>query len=93
MSLVIIRCKRCRTPLGSLDAMPNDWSGSLTILRCRKCVIPSPRRLLKVFAQQGATGFSLAVEVPLADLRAHAVEAQRRGHAVSVSIPPLSQAE
>jgi len=93
MSLVIVRCKRCRSPLGSLDEMPADWSGNLTVSRCRKCVVPPPRRLIGVLIQQNATGFGLAVEVPLADLRRHAEKAARLGHAESFAIPPFRKAE
>ena len=91
-SLVIIRCGKCNKQLGSLDEMPTDWSGKLTVVRCRKCVIPSPRRLLKVFDQQKATGFALTVEIPLADLRRAAKKAVRSGHAESVCVPPISAA-
>lgn len=92
MSLVIIRCKNCRTQLGSLDAMPDDWTGNLTVLRCRKCVIPSPRRLIHVLRSQRARGFALAVNVPLTELQSHAVKAKATGRAVTVALPPFSAA-
>jgi hypothetical protein len=96
MSLVIIRCGSgsCRgTLLGSLDDMPTDWTGSLTVLRCRKCVIPSPRRILKVLGQKKATGFALTVEIPLADLRPYAEKAAREQRAETVRIPPIYTAD
>jgi hypothetical protein len=93
MSLVIIRCQHCRTRLGSLDAMPDDWSGKLNVLRCRKCVIPTPRRLLGAFVRLEATGFAPTVDIPLADLRRYAIKAQRGGHAETVPLPPLPAAE
>jgi hypothetical protein len=74
-TLVIIRCQRCRTQLGSLDAMPEDWSGNLTITRCRKCVIPSHSRFIDVLRQQNATAFALGMDIPLAELRPHALKA------------------
>ncbi len=92
-SLVIIRCSGCRARLGSLDAMPDDWTGNLTVIRCRKCVIPAPRRLLEVLAKQQATGFGAAINIPLAELKAHALKANAKGHAVTVSVKPLSAAE
>jgi hypothetical protein len=90
MTLVIVRCKTCGTQLGTLDAMPDDWSGNLNVLRCRKCVIPSPRRLAGVLAQKNAKGFALTVDIPLADLRRAAEKAKREGKSVSVTIPPYS---
>jgi hypothetical protein len=91
--LVIVRCKRCGEALGSLDTMPDDWSGKLTVLRCPKCVIPSPGRLVRILKQQkAAAGFAMAVEIPLADLRHHALKAKSRGRTVSVSIAPRSAA-
>ncbi len=92
MSLVIVRCKRCRTQLGSLDAMPDDWSGNLGVPRCRKCVVPSPRRLVGVLQQQKAAGFALALDIPLAELRPHALKAKARGKAVTVDIAPSLKA-
>jgi hypothetical protein len=73
--------------------MLDDWSGNLTVLRCRKCIVPSPRRLAGVLAHQDATGFALAVEIPLAELRARALKAATTGRAVTVSLPPFSAAE
>lgn len=90
--LVIIRCKHCRTRLGSLDVMPDDWSGNLNVLRCRKCVIPTPRKLLGAFIRQQATGFALTVDIPLADLQQHAIKAKRTGRAATVSVPPIPAA-
>lgn len=91
-SLVIIRCLTCNTRLGSLDAMPEDWSGNLRLTRCRKCVIPSHSRFVDVLRQQNATAFALGMDIPLAELRPHAEKAQARGRAVGVSIAPLSSA-
>jgi hypothetical protein len=91
--LVIIRCKKCGRELGSLDAMPDDWSGSITVLRCRKCVIPSPERLAGVLERQKATGgFALLVEIPLTELRRAAHKAQRQGSAETVQLRPISAA-
>jgi hypothetical protein len=93
--LVIVRCSspKCRAVLGSLDVMPQDWSGTLNILRCRKCVIPRPRRLLRVLASQNATGFALTADIALADLRRAAEKAVRSGHAESVEVNPFRSAE
>ena len=91
--LVIVRCSQCRLELGSLDQMPEDWAGALNVARCRRCVIPTPRRLISVLQGQGATGFALTVDIPLAELRTAALKAQRRGRAVDVTLAPLRQAE
>jgi hypothetical protein len=73
--------------------MPDDWSGYLTILRCRKCVIPTQRRLIGLLIQQKAKGFALLGGIPLEELRPHAEKAQRRGRAVSVKIAPITAAQ
>jgi hypothetical protein len=91
--LVIVRCKKCGTQLGSLDAMPDDWSGYLTVLRCRKCVIPAPRRLIGVLIQQKAKEFALTGGIPLEQLRPHAHKARNRGRTVSVTIAPITAAQ
>lgn len=91
--LVIIRCGGCRKPLDSLDEMPTNWSGTLSVIRCRTCVIPSPRRFLSVLAKQKATGFGIAVEIPLAALRPYAQKAKTRGRAVDYELAPFSKAE
>lgn len=93
MSLVIVRCQRCRHMLGSLDAMPEDWSGFLAVSRCRKCVLPTPRRLMGVLRQHHARGFAMGLNIPLADLKPYALKAQARGKAVTYEIPPLPQPE
>ncbi|MGO9926933.1 MAG: hypothetical protein ACLPLP_12615 [Mycobacterium sp.] len=118
--LVVLRCQRCGTRLGSLDAMPTDWSGTLRISRCLKCVVPDgalmskpnpaalellrtgklpedakPRRrsrLVEVLAQQGVSGFPLTAEIPLAELRADAMKANKRGRGVSVNVAPVPRA-
>ena len=63
------------------------------MLRCRKCVIPQPHRLVDVLMRQRARGFAMALVIPLAELRDHAVKAKRRGRAVTVSVKPLPGAE
>ena len=45
--LVVVLCRHCRTRLGSLDAMPDDWSGGLTVDRCPKCVVPDGTLMTK----------------------------------------------
>jgi hypothetical protein len=73
--------------------MPDDWSGHLTVARCRKCVIPSPRRLIDVLRKQNATGFALFADIPLEPLKPYALKAKVLGHAVSVNLPPHSKAQ
>jgi hypothetical protein len=91
--LVIIRCQRCGRELGSLDEMPDDWSGRITVSRCLKCVIPSPEKIVGVLKRQNATGgFALLVEIRLADLRSDARKAKARGRPVSYNLKPLPQA-
>jgi hypothetical protein len=118
--LVVLRCLRCGKGLGTLDAMPTDWSGTLRISRCLKCVVPGgdlmtkpnpdalellrtgklpedakPRRrsrLIDVLAQQGVSGFPLTEEIPLAELKAPAIKAVRRGRAVSFNVAPSLRA-
>jgi hypothetical protein len=94
MSLVIIRCggKDCNRVLATLDTMPTDWTGDLTVTRCRKCVIPRERRVADVLRRQGAKGFALQVMIPLADLRRHAEKAQRIGEPVGVTLRPWRKA-
>jgi hypothetical protein len=91
-SLVIIRCQRCRARLGSLDTMPDDWTGTLTVSRCRKCVIPSPRRVVEVIAGQRAEGFAMKQMIPLAELRPHALKAKAGGRPETVNIRPSIKA-
>jgi hypothetical protein len=88
--LVIVRCagKNCRKILGSLDTMPDDWSGHLRVLRCKKCVMP-PRRLVGVLAQQKAAGFAAWMDIPLAKLRPHATKAMALGRPEEVTVPPF----
>jgi hypothetical protein len=90
--LVIVRCQLCGQPLGSLDTMPDDWSGNLTVPRCPKCVKVDPRRVVDVLAQQKAAGFALWLNIPLTELRPHALKAKARGRAVSFDVKPLPQA-
>jgi hypothetical protein len=88
--LVSIRCKKCGRELASLDAMPDDWSGRITVSRCIKCVLPTPERIVDVLKRQNATtGFALLVEIPLSQLRDDALKAQRRGRTVRFQIPPI----
>jgi hypothetical protein len=91
MSLVIVRCQRCGRRLGSLDAMPDDWSGNLPVARCRKCAIPTPGRIMQVLRRTGARGFAMGMDIPLAELRDAARKAQARGRPVSVDIPPIAR--
>jgi hypothetical protein len=87
--LVIIRCKRCRKPLGSLDTMPDDWSGYLTVKRCANCVMePESHRFVDALREQGLAGFARALDIPLADLRPHATNAKALGHPIHVDVPP-----
>jgi hypothetical protein len=89
--LVIVLCKKCGRALGSLDTMPDDWSGKLTVLRCPKCVIPSVRRITGVLAKQQATGgFPLWQEIPLTKLERYARKARRKGSAEKVQVPAIT---
>jgi len=91
--LVVVLCQHCSTRLGSLDTMPDDWSGRLRVDRCPKCVVPEPRRVVEVLAQQRAAGFAMKQTIPLADLRPHAMKAKRRGRPVNVRVPPFGAAQ
>jgi hypothetical protein len=89
-TLVIVRCQRCGEVLGKLDTMPQDWSGPpLTVPRCRKCAVPDPDKLIDVLRQQRAAGFAMYQEIPLPELRPHALKAHARGKAVSVDVKPF----
>jgi hypothetical protein len=90
--LVIVHCERCGKVLGSLDTMPDDWSGNLRVQRCKKCAVPKPRRLVGVLAQQKAEGFAMTLNIPLADLRSHAMNAKARKRPVSVNVRPFLKA-
>jgi hypothetical protein len=88
-SRVIVRCKRCRKKLGSLDTMPEDWSGYLTVKRCANCVMePESHRFVDALREQGLAGFAWALDIPLADLREAAMRAKEKGAPVTVEVPP-----
>ncbi|MDR3665159.1 MAG: hypothetical protein P4L86_33050 [Mycobacterium sp.] len=89
-SLVIVRCKQCRTRLGSLDTMPDDWSGMLTVHSCPNCVVPENRRIVEVLGKQRAVGIPMLLNIPLTDLRRHAMKAKRLGRPEGVDVIPVA---
>lgn len=93
MSLVELRCKRCGRPLGSLDAIPTEWNGTLTIARCKKCDIPSVSKIVDVLISQSADSYALTVEIPLTQLKVDALKAKARGRAVTLQISPNQTAQ
>ncbi len=82
MTLVRILCRHCRTTLATVDEVPLDWSGEITFLRCRRCDLPSPERLVGVLHKKGASSMSLTLVIKLASLRADIVGASRTGKTV-----------
>src|SRR5690606_38132008 len=68
-SLVVLRCRTCRRPLGSVYEVPADWSQTVTVYRCRKCGMPSPGRVVDQLIRHDRTGEPLAGLLPLSAIR------------------------
>jgi hypothetical protein len=80
--------------LGSLEPMPDDWSGYLRVDRCLGCVLPSPERIVGVLKRQKATGgFTVFLDIPLSQLRRDAMKARRKGQTISVDLPVVRRAK
>lgn len=79
MRLVEVRCYRCGGLLATVDTPPVDWSESLSFVRCRKCDLPSPGRIVDVLISSGRDSFPTTGKLPWKMLRASIAKAQRTG--------------
>lgn len=86
--MVKICCYRCRRVLTTVDEVPTDWTGTVEFLRCSKCDLPDPGRIVDVLLKSGLDGFPMLAAVHTADLRESIVKAQRTGRSVRYPVYP-----
>lgn len=85
--LVNVRCGGCRRVLGVVYAVPADTSEPFTFMRCQKCDLPTPARMVDVLMSKGMDAMGVTGIIPWDELRPSAETAWRRGRAQDLSIP------
>ena len=86
MILIEIRCSKCRGRLGTIETAPTDWGGTFNVMRCRKCYVPPPGKLVDVLVKAGEPAYGLSLEFPLNSVRKEIAIAQKTGKTVVVSV-------
>lgn len=91
--LVVLRCRTCRKRLGTVDAVPADWSQTVTVHRCRKCDMPDPRRIVGELIRHDREGEPLAGLLPLWAVRDEVERADRSRKPVHVGVSSSVRAD
>lgn len=92
MILVKVRCHRCWTVLHEVEHRPATWDDpDLHVLRCRRCDLPDPRRIVKVMMRKDVDGIGLLAAVPWALLREPIELAERTGKTQDFGIRVLDR--
>ena len=86
MTLVNIRCHRCRNVLHAIEARPASWDGAVNIRRCRRCDFPDPGRIAAVLTSKGLDGMGIAATMPWSMLRAAIERAEKTGKVQSFAV-------
>lgn len=87
MSVVELRCVKCRRVLKTIDA----WKKELTendaeFRRCQKCDVPSPGDLVETLIRTSRDGLHLAASVPLTDLKRAARRARKANRRETIDV-------
>lgn len=91
MVLVRIRCRDCRRTLHEITVAPTDWSGTVSVRRCKRCWVPGAGTkrswtLMSATAREGRDRFYLYAVIELESIREHIMEAQRHAETVDVML-------
>lgn len=80
MILVRVRCAKCWTILHKVERRPESWEDDdLLVMRCRRCDMPDPTRIVDVLIRKGLDSMGLMASVPWATLRPSIEKAERTG--------------
>jgi len=83
--LIRIRCRKCLRVLVEISDPPTlNSDGQVTFLRCRKCDLPDPGRIVDVMITQDVDAFPMNWQVGWNDLRRHAEKARRTDKTVDL---------
>lgn len=87
MGKVVLRCKKDRALLAEVgaDPLPTDWSATVFVPRCKKCDMPSSRRIVDYMTHHDLDGVPMGGELPLWAIRDELLAASK-GKKVNLAV-------